>query len=766
MSARLLLLLSLAVLFTPGCSDTAEPSPHAPPPAPVPITEPEPLPAPEPVPGLISDKWYAEFFDDKQSAWLNAVWTESEFEGKPSVHDHTEIESRSVRAMSGMEDKFVARTVIDLERGANGDLYWIRVVRTEGDPEAGGQVTVSEQRFTGDGYELVMTNGDLEEKHRVACDAPVPADTEAFLCDKIRRGEIATGRKLEYPSPDFLTGKMVTVHLEVIGTETLSLSTGPCLCFKVRETFEGRPGESLLWLDAEGTFRQARTGRTVLVSTTKNRAQDISEGGHVYSIVVHATPSIPRITSSDRSVIEVELEERVFGEAPDFPDSPFSREIERRGNVHVLELTAHDDPAATVALPVVDPDLEKWLESTNLLCASAPTVQAAMREAIGDETDGREVAKLLLHYVFSVLLKASGPVLSPNAAQILTDGGGDCSEHAVLFVALCRAAGLPARLVSGYAQVGNHWGSHAFTEVWLGKWIGADPTTNELGTKARYICFGWPGMDGSYPGLISDQVQERLTIRTLEFTDEGETVDLRKPLPQEERRDLLSGLHFAEPPDGWEAEVFHGYASGHILSPSLICNLSVDHGMGDLPADILHSRLLPFGEQMTFAGIPCAGYRIGWETQTSIQLLIPVKRRTLSLDINLLEEMDEEAEAKAMATLAEILAPVFLRPAKMPPDTLSALVRALEDPDRGVRFAAANALGKAGADAAEAGSCGAAPGCTTSRRSGPSPRSRRRTVGGQRRPRYNRSPSSIRAMSRVGTRPKTLTTLRLSTDRI
>jgi hypothetical protein len=54
---------------------------------------------------------------------------------------------------------------------------------------------------------------------------------------------------------------------------------------------------------------------------------------------------------------------------------------------------------------------------------------------------------------------------------------GDCTEHAVLLAALCRAAGIPARVVMGLEYVMGVWGGHAWNEVWIaGTWYPLDAT--------------------------------------------------------------------------------------------------------------------------------------------------------------------------------------------------------------------------------------------------------------------------------------------------
>lgn len=79
-----------------------------------------------------------------------------------------------------------------------------------------------------------------------------------------------------------------------------------------------------------------------------------------------------------------------------------------------------------------------------------------------------------------------------GATGVLTDaqeawdqGQGVCQDMAHVTVALLRAAGLPARYVSGYlhadpeAEPGQTIAgqSHAWAEYWAGSWLACDPTS-------------------------------------------------------------------------------------------------------------------------------------------------------------------------------------------------------------------------------------------------------------------------------------------------
>ena len=84
-----------------------------------------------------------------------------------------------------------------------------------------------------------------------------------------------------------------------------------------------------------------------------------------------------------------------------------------------------------------------------------------------------------------------------SANEACADGAGVCQDFAHLALALAKSVGLPSRYVSGYyhpeedATIGEevHGESHAWVEVWTGKWWGYDPT-NDCPVGERHVAVG------------------------------------------------------------------------------------------------------------------------------------------------------------------------------------------------------------------------------------------------------------------------------------
>jgi transglutaminase-like putative cysteine protease len=78
-------------------------------------------------------------------------------------------------------------------------------------------------------------------------------------------------------------------------------------------------------------------------------------------------------------------------------------------------------------------------------------------------------------------------VTVPSAREVLARRRGDCNEHAVLLAALARAAGIPARVVAGAVYANDGFYYHAWTELWLGRWVSADAAFGQLPADATHV---------------------------------------------------------------------------------------------------------------------------------------------------------------------------------------------------------------------------------------------------------------------------------------
>ena len=148
-----------------------------------------------------------------------------------------------------------------------------------------------------------------------------------------------------------------------------------------------------------------------------------------------------------------------------------------------------------------DSERRKYLAHEKFLEKDSPEIQNAAKQivAAGEIDTVREI----LNFVKRTLRYSGFNPEDKGAVRTLADGHGDCSDFADLFIALCRAKGLPARPCSGCLTISIRPGDTAFhdwAEVHFkdAGWVPVDPLHTAQGSsslergrnKYIYLCRG------------------------------------------------------------------------------------------------------------------------------------------------------------------------------------------------------------------------------------------------------------------------------------
>jgi transglutaminase-like putative cysteine protease len=139
----------------------------------------------------------------------------------------------------------------------------------------------------------------------------------------------------------------------------------------------------------------------------------------------------------------------------------------------------------------VDPDERREaLVASDVYDVDDPALQAAAARAILGDRNDRERVDSLVHWVYGNVSYVLGH--ADRASDVLARREGDCSEKAMLFVAMARAVRIPARRVVGlaftYADGKPAFGYHAWAEAAIdGRWVPVDPTWDETVADATHI---------------------------------------------------------------------------------------------------------------------------------------------------------------------------------------------------------------------------------------------------------------------------------------
>ncbi|MEA2624202.1 MAG: hypothetical protein QOD06_247 [Candidatus Binatota bacterium] len=360
------------------------------------------------------------------------------------------------------------------------------------------------------GVDVTMRAAGSERKFRIPLRAPpvLPQTLPSMLA----REELETGKTFHYPLFDPITAESTDAVLRVGAIERLTIDGTRRSAFLVTQEFRG--ATSRLWVEPGGRVlkEEGPLGLTMIRESRVRAVAPLDSGG----LDVTSTAAIPvkRAIRDARDLARLEL--AVAGVPPgrglSFP--PRQVELGDRLTIRREDLAS----AASYPLPADAKRFAADLAPTPFLQSDDPKIQALAREITGGDRDARRAAGKLMSWVFENLKKV--PTVSiPSALEVLETRRGDCNEHAVLFAALARAAGLPARVIAGTVYmpgIADDPGAfyyHAWVEVWLGEWIAADPTFGQLPADATHVKLLEGGPEhhadlGSWIGRLQFEVRD------------------------------------------------------------------------------------------------------------------------------------------------------------------------------------------------------------------------------------------------------------------
>lgn len=173
----------------------------------------------------------------------------------------------------------------------------------------------------------------------------------------------------------------------------------------------------------------------------------------------------------------------------------------REGDTWVIVRQSPMTKSCTEAFSASDADI--YLGSDMFVQTAHPRIQEAAKNITGSLEDPWETAVRIHNWLFENIEKTN--ILGvPSALTVLDSLQGDCNEHAVLFAALARAVDIPTRIAIGLA-----WSAtleafvyHAWPEVYVGCWVGMDPTLGEQTVSPTHIKLFTGGID-QWPRLMA-----------------------------------------------------------------------------------------------------------------------------------------------------------------------------------------------------------------------------------------------------------------------
>jgi hypothetical protein len=295
---------------------------------------------------------------------------------------------------------------------------------------------------------------------------------------------------------DPATLRNAPVTVTVGAREIVRAASMPIPAFRVEMEFAGLHTTS--WITDTGEIvREESPLGFITVRETAEVARALAVSGRIRQDLLQAAAVVPQM-------------------APRLPPIADPRDVRRmRMRVEGADLSSADlvgvgqsvdgniveiiDTQMTPAL-ATNEHLEPHLRPELFIESDDADIRAAAEESVRGVVGSRARAEALTRYVSSTVQKK--PTVSlPSAREVLRTKIGDCNEHTVLFVAMSRSIGIPARIAVGLAFVRGAFYYHAWPEVYIdegnnrGLWLPVDPTFNQFPADATHFRLARGGLD-------------------------------------------------------------------------------------------------------------------------------------------------------------------------------------------------------------------------------------------------------------------------------
>jgi len=357
------------------------------------------------------------------------------------------------------------------------------------DPGTGGTTV----RGVVDGLRLHVTietsSGRHEEDRTLAAPPVLPINLPRRIAD----AGLVAGAHYDWTIFDPATLANSSIAIDVGGRELVSVDRRRLPAFRVDTTYAGLKTTSWITDTGEVVLEKSPMG----FETVREKPADARAMAIPFNVRSDLLSASAIVQTGRTKIVEPRdvrrLRLRLSGADIDRTD------IAGVGQSIDGDVVEIRDPQSLQPGPV-DPGVEPYLRSESLIESDAPEIIAEAQAAVRNVTGDRARAERLTRHV-NALLEKKPTVSIPSAREVLRTKVGDCNEHTVLYVAMARAIGIPARIAVGLVSVGGAFYYHAWPEVYLaenrahGMWLPVDPTLNQFPSDATHLRLARGGLE-------------------------------------------------------------------------------------------------------------------------------------------------------------------------------------------------------------------------------------------------------------------------------
>jgi hypothetical protein len=431
---------------------------------------------------LTKEHWEAYYLQGHRVGYAHTTIVSVDEGGVPLIR--TRNASRTVLERAGQE-VVQELTLTEWRRAEGEDGEAAKLVRFESAMTTGGQRMVSRGEVQGGVLTIeTATTGKTESQS-----IPWKAEYGGLFAVE----ESLAARPMQPAERRSVTGLVPifnivgTTHLAAADYETVKLPAGEQRLLRIESTLDlgGQKLASTMWTNEKGEVLRSLVPAIGQenVRTTKEDALQKPVGGG-FDLLAASVVKLPGGLADPQSLGRVVYRAKVKSGTIDgiFAEG-VSQQVRRIDDTSALVTVLKVLPGEPREVPPPkSPPTDEDLAANNLIQSEDPRIVALATAATKDLVSGADAwatAVALEKFVARSIQKKNFSQAFATASEVAQSLEGDCTEHAVLLAALCRAKKIPARVAFGlvYYPPEEGFAYHMWNEVWIGdRWVPLDGT--------------------------------------------------------------------------------------------------------------------------------------------------------------------------------------------------------------------------------------------------------------------------------------------------
>lgn len=401
---------------------------------------------------------------------------------------------------------------------SDGRLHSFRTLMSQGDSEIS-----STGKVDGGSLELVLRTLGKETKTSVA----LPPETKGLFgpSESLETSPMKPGEKREIAWFAPLSNEVTLDQLTAREIETVPLLDGDRRLLKI-DSIDSNGTEKTIWADDQGRIWKTTLPQQNLEIYRTLEARARAKGTGTFDLVSSTMVAISQpkmnLHEAKRAVYLARLNS---GDPAKVFLASANQSVrlvgEREAEIAIVRISPTEPETINV---VSKPPGPEDLAPNNLIQSDDAKVVEIAQSIVPDETDPWKICLAVENNLHTTIREKNFSQAFTTAAEVAANLEGDCTEHAVLTAAVCRARTIPARVAAGlvYYPKGKSFAYHMWNEVWINdRWIPIDSTLGQGGIGAGHIKLFHSNLAGagafsSFLNVMNVLGQVELEVREVE----------------------------------------------------------------------------------------------------------------------------------------------------------------------------------------------------------------------------------------------------------